>query len=197
MSNFENLLKQHNIFFSWKVDDKGNIVYPESRGPEKLKLFSIIKIKTLAPKMKNAHQIQKIWDDFMDIVNILSKNEFLTAELENLRLRINNWITHFLSIYQTRDTTPYIHLLTHHCTDIIENHGSVAMFNTQGLERMNDIVSKMYFRSTNQSKDSLQQLILKHKRIEYFEDESVPRKRRRYICSVCGGEGHSRSVHSD
>ena len=198
MSELQKLLESNGIFFQWKSDEHGNLQFPDLRGPEKQKLYKIINIKKLLPKFKQATSVQLLWNNFLEITETLRKEDkFNAAEITTLKLKIKKWIERFLKVYRVHDTTPYMHILTHHVGEMVEAHGNLAQFCQQGLERINDIISKMYFRSTNQKVNGLTQIILKTKRIQYFEDEGVPRKKRRYLCSTCGGEGHSCRYHSN
>ena len=55
-----------------------------------------------------------------------------------------NWITvFFLSVYQTNDVTPYIHLLVSHIPQFLEMYGTLAPFSQQGLEKLNDDLTRI------------------------------------------------------
>ena len=91
--------------------------------------------------------------------------------------------------------TPYIHLLVKHATDIIANFGSIELFSCQGLERFNDITTSDYFRSTTLGKgvSSLTQLMHRYNRKLYLQTKGVSISKRKYHCSNCHKEGHSKS----
>ncbi|XP_028513133.1 uncharacterized protein LOC114574525 [Exaiptasia diaphana] len=55
----------------------------------------------------------------------------------------------FLSIYQTKDVTPYMHALYAHVPQFLSLYNNLAYFTQQGMEKFNDTASKDYFRSTN------------------------------------------------
>jgi hypothetical protein len=77
------------------------------------------------------------------------------------------WVGDFCSLYQTKHVTPYVHALAMHVPQFIELYGNLTKFTKQGLEKLNDLTTKHYLRSTkNKDKEmeSLQQLILKRNR---------------------------------
>lgn len=79
-------------------------------GPEKLKLFKNIKISSLLPNSQNNGITQQIWDDFSAIAKDL-KHDFKLDEVKSFKLKVTNWLTKFLILYQTKDVTPYMHTL--------------------------------------------------------------------------------------
>ena len=135
MMKLQKLLKDNNIFFSWKTDDNGHIIYPELRGPEKVKLYSILNVPKLLPKFKYASKVQVIWDQFHQITELLRNETFSKTEIKNLENKIRTWFGNFLEVYQTRSVTPYIHILVHHVVNMIKMHGSLTHYCQQ--ERMN------------------------------------------------------------
>ena len=56
------------ISFHMYVDqDSKNLKWQDLTGPEKLRVFTAIKIVELFPKLKNADKIQQLWNDFKSI----------------------------------------------------------------------------------------------------------------------------------
>ena len=69
----------------------------------------------------------------------------------------------------------------------------IAKVTQEGLEKLNDITTKHYQRSTNhRDKVVLKQVLQKFNRIEDLEDSGYARKKRKTVCSVCGEIGHNR-----
>jgi len=60
-----------------------------------------------------------------------------------------DWLRNFLDVYQATNVTPYVHLLSCHIPEFIKKYGTIAPFSQQGLEQLNDIITKDYYRSTN------------------------------------------------
>ena len=113
-----------------------------------------------------------------------------TEELKIFEVRTNNWLKKFLEIYQTKQVTPYIHLLTSHIPEMLELHGSLADFTQQGVEKLNDIITQDYFKSTNH-RDSLKHIMLKLNRLEDLSDSGYSRTKVKHTCSICKEEGHN------
>ena len=67
------------------------------------------------------------------------------------------WLEAYLKLNQKEDDkkelTPYIHIFVFHTSEILAVHGNIHLFNTQGLEKFNDVVKQYYRRSTNKRND--------------------------------------------
>ena len=95
----------------------------------------------------------------MEIYKILRSHTALKEEeVDDLSIKIDDWLINFLDVYQRKNVTPYIHLLSCHIIEFVRKYGTLAPFSQQGLERLNDIITKDYFRSTNHQ-DVLMQII--------------------------------------
>jgi len=62
-------------------------------------------------------------------------------DLDTFKHKVNSWSKTFLKVYQTKHTTPYIHLLTNHIPEMLKLHGSLANFSQQGLEKLKDLIN--------------------------------------------------------
>ena len=81
----------------------------------------------------------------------------------------------FLSIYNKNVATPYIHAFVCHLHEFVELYGDINAFNLQGLERLNEMTTGQYFKSTNKHDDALEQILMKRNRMEnlkMFVDDS-------------------------
>ena len=64
-----------------------------------------------------------------------------------------------------------------HVGEFMTIHGSILPFNQQALEKKNDVVTKMFFCSSNHQGDtSLSQILEKQNRIEHFESVGIKKK---------------------
>ena len=72
-------------------------------------------------------------------------------------------------------------------------HGSILPFTQQGLEKLNDVVTKNFFRSSCHRDEALKQLIEKQNRIEHLNDAGKKRAKLYEVeCSNCSKHGHNR-----
>ena len=143
----------------------------------------------LFPSLPNADKIQEIWTEFIKIYKKLQSTDDLNPD--QLQDDVNNWITLFTTIYQTKHVTPYMHILVSHIPQFIKFYGSLACFSQQGLEKLNDEITKDYFRSTNQrDTESLMQLMLKLNRLEELSHDHC-RIKNTYLCQLCKSAGHN------
>ena len=75
------------------------------------------------------------------------------------------WLEGSIHIYPVKDATHYMHLLVCHIGEMVYIHGNLSSFTEQGVERLNDNVSKWYFRSTSFNQETvLRHVILKQNR---------------------------------
>ena len=64
-------------------------------------------------------------------------------------------------------------------------HGSIVPFTQQGLEKHNDVMTKVYFRaSSHRGLQALRQIIEKRNQIEYFMDDTKRPKKHDMTSSV-------------
>ena len=155
-------------------------------GPEKLKLLSKIDIPELFPDLPEGDKVQQIWKDFLAVYNLLRST---TAESNKIKESSKKWLELFLKVYQTKNVTPYMHTLVFHVPEFIELHGSIAPYSQQGLEWLNDNITKDYFRSTNHRQDALRTLLMKLNRLEELQAEK--RHKQVHHCKVCSDSGHN------
>lgn len=194
-SQYEKFLnEQCKISFHFYTD-KGSkeMKWRDLVGPEKLKLFSKINLPELYPDLPNVEKIQKIWKDFLSIYNLLRS---LNTDSQEVKEEATKWITLFLEVYQTKHVTPYMHTLVYHIPEFISLYGSLAPFSQQGLEKLNDNITKDYFRSTNHRKDSLESLMMKLNRLQELSDTKEQTHYQIHCCKLCKQPGHnSRTCH--
>ena len=89
------------------------------------------------------------------------------SSTQGLRSFLNAWMLLFISVYQTKHVTPYMHILITHIPEFLDMYGTIIAFSQQGLEKLNDEVTQDYFRSTNhRDGESLKQLLLKLNQLE-------------------------------
>ena len=86
-----------------------------------------------------------------------------------------------------------MHVLSAHIPKLLRDIGSLALFSQQGLEKLNDKVTKSYFTSTNHRNEAaLRKIMLKLNRLEEQSDEQHFRAKHKHTCSTCNMEGHNK-----
>jgi len=129
----------------------------------------------------------------MAIYNFLRKpNDPSSEEIDDFEEMVHAWLELFLSLFQTKHVTPYIHILVSHMPDFLRLYGSLAPFSQQGLEKLNDDLTKSFFNGTNHHDlNALHQMLQKLNRIEELADNDCCRVKWVYVCSVCKKPGHN------
>ena len=65
-------------------------------------------------------------------------------------------------VYQAKDVIPYMHAFTMHVPEMLELRRNIVTFTQQSLEKLNDITTEQFQRSTNhQELLSLRQILEK------------------------------------
>ena len=119
------------------------------------------------------------------------------VEVDQLHGDINAWVELFLKCFPTGNVTPYIHAFVCHVCEFLKSYNNINYSNQQGLEKLNDTSTKMYFRGTNmRGSNALKQLMLRHSHISILENEGNTHKKRDILCRDCPSEGHTISTCS-
>ena len=51
-----------------------------------------------------------------------------TGKILDLNQNAKKWVTKYLSLYPTKDVTPYMHIMSYHVSETIQMHGSLSQF---------------------------------------------------------------------
>ena len=180
------------IKFNWFINKESKkLQYRDLTGPEKIRLFQNIKIPQLFPALNTKNDLQKLWKDFYSLIQQLGKSE--CDDVDEFEISVKSWVTKFARLYQTKDVTPYMHAFAMHVPQFLRLHGNISSFTQQGLEKLNDITTKFYHRSSNHHDfESLKQVLQKHNRLELLEYKGFHRIKQTQRCSVCRSLGHNK-----
>ncbi len=126
------------------------------------------------PLLGKIEVIHFLWDELYSLSSSLRSGKhgtFTKEEVSNFECRCRKWLKCFTSTYQTTNVTPYMHVLVNHVPEMLQKYGSISGFTQQGLEKHNDLATKMFFRSTNHhKKDALMQLMRKRTSNEVIQN---------------------------
>ena len=96
-------------------------------GPEKLKLFDHINITQLLPTADSSltTTMQKLWKEVLEINRLLNKRPENISELDKDEFEglARQWVIKYLTLYQTKEVTPYIHAMLCHVGEFLRIHG--------------------------------------------------------------------------
>jgi hypothetical protein len=110
-----------------------------------------------------------VWKDFYKILNIVKENKDVVKS-EEIASMTANWLKNYLNFHFEKTVTPYIHVFCNHLHEFINVHGDVNVFNLEGLEKLNDISTIEFFRSSNRwlerKSNFLIQIIKRRSRLE-------------------------------
>ncbi|CAB4002224.1 Hypothetical predicted protein [Paramuricea clavata] len=148
MAQCKTYLQELSIPFHWYVGKESKqLEFRELTGPVKVKLFQHINISSLLPNSDNHETTPKIWDGFWNIIQD-QKQDFNHEDVECFKGKVTSWLELFLTVYQAKDVTPYMHALYAQVPEFLQLYTNLEYFIQQGMEKY-DVTSKNFFRSSN------------------------------------------------
>ena len=199
----ENYLKQLEFFInnSCKIPlhfnehkESKDLVWRDLTGPEKRVFFSKISLPELFPELPNVQAIEDLWNDFVRLESILHSESVSPEEAKSFGTDAKKWVQKFTSRYQSKNVTPYIHILSMHVPEFLLKYKNLVYFTQQGMEKLNDETTIDFTKSTNHNYhnlEALKQLMTKRNRIEHLQDSNCQRTPKQKICSICKKKGHN------
>ena len=193
MAGYETFVKSLGITFEWKINkDTKKLEYRDLTGPVKRVLIQNVNFKSLLPNCHVTDDLQVLWSSFMDIIGDLKRDYTTDEAIAIMEDKIKKWFEKFLTLYQAKDVTPYMHALYAHVPEFLKLYQNLEYYTQQGMEKYNDTVSKDYFRSSNhRGVSALKQLFLKKHRIQLLEAAGFERVKGSYKCGNCSESGHT------
>ena len=166
------------IYFRFRTDKETKAVkWRDLTGPEKKRLFEKINLPRLFPSHPRKDILQKLWSDFIGLVNLLSSST--QCNPSKFDRKAKQWVSSFTSIYQCKDVTSYMHCLAMHVSQFLNLYGNIRMFTQQGLEKLNEFTTIFYQHASNhREQEALKQILEKRNRIKELEDNGHQRIRR-------------------
>jgi len=80
-----------------------------------------------------------------------------------------------------------------HIPQFLKLHGNIGIFTQQGLEKLNDLTTKYFQRSSNHKEmDSLKQILEKQNHLDVLEDDGYQQIKDVRKCSKCKSVGHNK-----
>ena len=118
-----------------------------------------------------------MWTIFYSIIQELNKKD---CDPRKFEVDAKEWVTLFISIYQAKNVTPYMHAFAMHIPEFLWlRHGNISIISQQGLEKLNDVLTKHSQRSSNHRyEEALKQMLQKANRIEILRDNGYERSKR-------------------
>ena len=159
--------------FMWLSETK-KLTWRDLVGPDKIKLFEAFDLKEIIPEHDNLESLQKLWDDFFEIITAVKRVELSHIEVKQ---STEEWLDLFLTIYNKTTVTPYIHAFVAHLHEFVFLYKDINAFNLQGLEKLNDMTTYQYFKGTNKRDNYLMQIMKKRNRMErlrnFIDDDDL------------------------
>ena len=165
-----------NPFYTTSKNENGNgkvIRLRAYNGEEKSKILKQVNFKVLFPEkfkefFEDYQVLFKMFYNIYHLVKINALNHVLLKE------KVQLWFTKYKKVFFQNEITPYIHIFVYHLPEFVKRYKDINLFNTEGLEKYNDVMSSYYYQSNNKINDEfLKQLIHKRNRIEYHNKNEI------------------------
>ena len=104
------------------------------------------------PKINMMTKFHLVFNSFWILFSHIKKYR-IGEDLNQLDSKLRAWIYSYISFSRTLNSTlsPYLHIFSYHMKELLELHGNINLYNTQGLERLNSTQSSIYFRTSNKN----------------------------------------------
>jgi hypothetical protein len=186
ISRYFNFLEQKckvKVFFnesSWT--EKKSLLHRNLTGKEKRRIFNNIDFVNTFPDLfendddekKKLKKYEQVWKKFNEIILFIKKNRE-KSNAGKIKSMTENWLKIFLDFHFADDITPYIHVLCNHMHEFVEENGNVNVYNVEGLEKLNDISTMEFFKSTNKWIDRgssfIKQMMQRRARLDFIEND--------------------------
>ena len=186
---FQNFIIKLGITDLKYIIHDGKIQSRSFTGPEHRRILSNIDLNVLIPDHPKLTSIQALWNLFKELVAQLNK-ELEPVDIDRFESSAKEWLTLYQTVYLAKDITPYMHVLGYHVPEVMRAHGNISLFCQQGLEKLNDLVTKWYFRSSNFGKNALKQIMQKQNRLRLLESKCKRSPKWLVRCSICHKQNH-------
>ena len=114
--------------------DSKQLSWRDLMGPEKHVVFEKILLVEIFPKLPHVQDIQNLWDNFQKLYTVLQKEEISTEESVSFTEDAKQWVLDFTTVYQAKNVTPYIHILSKHIPELLHKYKNINQFTQQGRE---------------------------------------------------------------
>ena len=200
LTSARNLMKfqdfVHNVvgILDWKFFIKdGKLDHRPFRGPEHRKLLAKIDLDFLVPNHPKLSELKQLWQGFSLILAQMDKT-LTHTEIDEFEIDAKKWVDLCYYLGCSTDITPYMHVMACHVPEAMRLHGNISHFCQQGLEKVNELVTRWYKRSTNFGKDSYRQIMAKQHRLHLLQDRCKRTPKWTVQCSNCNQKGHNRQT---
>ena len=101
-------------FISMSVRTQSHRNGVTSQDRRSTKLFMKVSLPDLFPNLPNASTIQDIWTKYTELNAIIRLEAISVEESTTFAAKSKAWLQLYLTVYQTKHVTPYIHALVAH-----------------------------------------------------------------------------------
>jgi len=145
------------------------------QGPSKTVIFEKINsngLKNIFRKLDKKYEITSLWKQYWFIHKKLrsdntSKYNFIINYSSHFfENSCHNLLILFLECYGKERMTPYLHVTCVHLHEMHKLHGNLNYFCNEGLEKLNDLSTSSFFRSTNKRSTFIKQMLERDARLE-------------------------------
>jgi hypothetical protein len=163
------------------IEGKKTYVIRDFRGLEQTRFYNQLcrinpqtgeyafNLSTLFPELPKIKNIDSLYKKFYYIYTRVKQNAMEAADIKH---QTHEWLELFVSTYDEKRVTPYMHIFVHHLHEFKSLDENINDYNQEGHEKFNDLCTTKYFRATNHQitdNKAIRQLFEKFNRLELFD----------------------------
>jgi hypothetical protein len=149
--------------------EEQTLKFKSPMGPDRHRIMRKFQIANVIADQRHAGKIQKMWDNFIHIYDLLNVYESeVTLEPEAVKKIIKQWAKHtFIQSHEVgskpwkierKELTPYVHTLMNH---FCEHLKTLKRISCQNMERQNNLDGRQFFQCNSRSlKNALGEMLL-------------------------------------
>ena len=115
-----------------------------------------------------------VWNQFFEIYSLVKSLDLGDRSIhkKHLEKKLRILLEFYIILSLKGTIPPYIHMFAFHLPELLELHGPINLYNCQGIEKMNDSITRNYHQATNKHRDGLiycTQLLQNENRREFYD----------------------------
>ena len=141
--------------------------------------------------------IDQAWREYWVLYMEVYDNKVDSSKVSSWNTRVGDWLLAFANCFAHESVTPYMHVFAHHLgyfAGALHSRGGVKVFSNQAVEKLNSLITLLYFRGSSRKADYLAQMMGKSLRRTYAHMKCytpLQQERARAVCKRLSTRSHS------
>ncbi|CAF1211897.1 unnamed protein product [Didymodactylos carnosus] len=119
-------------------------------------------LEVIVQDQEKGVKIKKLIQDFFKIIDECKANVSVHEKqqyVSKLKSKCIEWGLGYAHLFGTDQITPYIHVFSTHLFEFFDHFGNLNTFSLQGVERLNELLTRDYFVGSNKKGEYFRQML--------------------------------------